>query len=51
MSLESYRVENIATMICSTVLVLGLWFGGAGLHSLWGLLLLLNLNYVKHTKP
>jgi len=36
--------ENIATLILTAVLVLGLYAMGAGGLSLWGLLPLLNLN-------
>jgi hypothetical protein len=39
-------LENIATLICSTALVLGLFYISQSWHSLWGLLPLLNLNSV-----
>lgn len=37
--------ENMVTMACSAVVILGLYALGAGLDCLWGLLFLLNLAY------
>lgn len=45
----SYRAENIATLVCTTTLVLGLYYMTSSWHSLWALLLLLNINYLKGT--
>lgn len=39
-----YVVENIATMVCTTALVLGLYAMGAGGYCLFGFVLLLNMN-------
>ena len=41
---NSAILENIVTMICTTILVLGLYAMGAGGWSLFGLLLLMNMN-------
>lgn len=39
--------ENIITLICTASIVLGLFWFGAGGWSLWGLLLMLNMNNIK----
>lgn len=39
--------ENIFTICLTTFLILGLYYMSNSLHSLWGLLLLLNLNITK----
>lgn len=38
-------IENIATIVGTVALVLGLWWMGAGGWSFFGLLLMLNINY------
>ena len=43
----SYRTENAVTLVCTAALILGLYAMSHSFHSLWGALLLLNLNYVK----
>jgi hypothetical protein len=42
-----WQKENIATLVATVVLVLGLFWMSNSWHSLWGLLLLLNMNYRK----
>ena len=42
-----WRLENVFTITAATLLVLGLFFMSHSWHSLWGLLLLLNLNFPK----
>ena len=44
--MQSWQIENLVTLLCTTALVLGLYWMSNSLHSLWGLLLLLNINYV-----
>lgn len=48
--MSEWRKENIYTMAICAALVFGLYFIGAGGHSFWGLLILLNLNYLKDPK-
>jgi len=48
--MSAYMQENVATMAISAALTLGLYWLGAGNHSFWGLVLLLNLNYVRRGK-
>ena len=45
--MESFRIENIVTMICCTVLVLGLYALSDSYYSMLGLVLLMNMNYPK----
>ena len=45
--MESWRWENIVTLICATTLVLGLFAMSKSWHALWGLLLLANINMIK----
>lgn len=40
-------IENIVTIVAITVIVVGGFALGAGGWSLWGFLLLLNVNYTK----
>lgn len=40
-------IENVATMIATAAIVLGLYYMGAGAWSFLGFLLLLNMNYPK----
>lgn len=40
-------IENVATLAATTAIVLGLYWMGAGLWALTGLLLLANLNSLK----
>jgi hypothetical protein len=40
----SPRTENVFTMLFTIVLVLGLYYMSGSMHSLWGLVLLLNMN-------
>lgn len=47
--MSEWRKENIATMAIASVLTLGLYISGAGGHSFFGLIVLLNLNYLKTT--
>lgn len=37
-------MENCVTVICTAFLILGLYFISESFHSLWGLLLLSNIN-------
>ena len=37
-------LENIATVVATAALVLGLYAMGAGAHAGWGFLLLINMN-------
>jgi hypothetical protein len=48
--MTDWRIENIVIYICTTVLVLALYLMSESFHSLWGLLMLLFVNYqkVKH---
>ncbi len=48
--MSDWRIENRYTIGFTTVLVLGLYALGAGGYSLFGLLLLLNLNYTIRNK-
>lgn len=41
----SATIENICTLVCTTAIVLGLYYMGAGLWSFLGLILLCNLIY------
>jgi fatty acid desaturase len=45
--MQGRQIENCVTVIATAALVLGAMALGAGGHSWWGLLLLLNLNYTK----
>lgn len=45
--MESWRIENCVTLVVTGVVVLGLYAMSGSWHSLWGLLLLLNMNYAK----
>ena len=42
-----WQIENCITLICTVILALGLYAMGAGGYSLWAMLLLLNINYLK----
>jgi hypothetical protein len=46
-SIMDWRTENAVTVICTVVLVLGLYGMSGSWHSFWGALLLLNVNYPK----
>ncbi len=48
--MESWRWENIVTLICSTALVLGLYWMSNSFYALWGLLLMVNINSAKVDK-
>lgn len=43
-------IENIITMICTVTTVLGLYYMSGSFHSLWGLLMMLNVNTIKIRK-
>ena len=43
----NWRTENALTMICMLILVLGLYSMSHSWHALWGMLLMLNINYPK----
>lgn len=43
--MRGWQIENFVTMAITAVLILGLYYMSHSMHSLWGLLLLLNLNY------
>jgi hypothetical protein len=45
--MNGWQWENIATLVCTTILVLGLYWLSGSWHALWGALLLLNINYVE----
>lgn len=45
--MSDWRKENCITIICTTALILGLYALGAGGHSFWAFVLLMNINYVK----
>ena len=47
--MTDWRIENIVIYICTTVLVLALYLMSESLNSLWGLLMLLFVNYQKVT--
>ena len=42
--MTDWRIENCVTMICAVALVLGLFAMSGSWHSLWGLLVMFNLN-------
>ena len=42
--MSSWQIENCITLACILILVLGLYAMGAGGHSFWAMLLLLNIN-------
>lgn len=49
--MQGWQWENIATLICSVALVLGLYWMSNSWHALWGgLLLMANINYVNKSK-
>lgn len=41
--MPAWMKSNAITIVCTTVLVLGLYAMGAGVHAGWGFVLLLNL--------
>lgn len=43
-------LENIVTLAATAAIVLGLYYMGAGGHSFWGLLLLLNITTFTQTE-
>jgi len=43
--METWRLENMVTLICTAALVLGLYAMSGSWHSYWGLLMLLNINH------
>ena len=49
-NLEPWRWENIVTLICAVALVLGLFAMSNSWHSLWGLVILMNMNYLRLRK-
>lgn len=48
--MTSWQIENYVTLVCIVILVLGLYAMGAGGHSFWAMLLLLNMNYPREKK-
>ena len=40
-----WQIENYITLACIVILVLGLYAMGAGGHSFWAIVLLLNINF------
>lgn len=48
--MEGWQKENVITIICMTVLILSIYYMSHSMHSLWGFLLLLNLNTPKFKK-
>lgn len=48
--MEPYRKENCITLLATAATIVGAYAFGAGGHAWWGLVLLLNLNYVKHNE-
>ena len=42
--MESWRIENIVIIICTTVLILGLYWMSDSWIAWWGLILLLGTN-------
>lgn len=45
--IKDARIENIATVFAAALCVGMVAIGTGSLHSLWGLLILLNINYQK----
>lgn len=45
MTMQDWRIENIVTILGTVALVLGLYWMSHSFHALWGLLLMLNINY------
>ena len=45
----TWRTENAVVYVCTTVLVLGLYYMSNSFHSLWGLVLLMFVNSPKET--
>jgi membrane-bound ClpP family serine protease len=43
-------IENVATILGTTAIILGLYAMGAGGNCAWGALLMLNLNYLRPPK-
>ncbi|HQR98112.1 MULTISPECIES: hypothetical protein [unclassified Polaromonas] len=44
----NYHAENAVTLVVTALCLLGLYYMSHSWHSLWSLLFLLNLNYVKN---
>lgn len=42
--MRGWQIENCVTIVATVALVLGALALGAGAHSFWGLLILLNIN-------
>ena len=45
-----WQIENCITLACIVILALGLYAMGAGGHSFWAMLLLLNINYISNKR-
>lgn len=45
-----WQIENCITLSCIVILVLGLYAMGAGGHSFWAMLLLLNINCLSNKR-
>lgn len=48
--MAGWQIENAVTLVCATALVLGLYAMSHSFYSIWGLLLLANLNSIKVVK-
>ena len=48
--MAGWQWENVATLVCTTALVLGLYYLSNSWHSLWGFLMLLNLGITSKGK-
>lgn len=47
-----WQIENYITLVCTVILVLGLYAMGAGGYSFWAMLLLMNIIYpLKKKEP
>lgn len=46
----AWQIENCVTLVCTVALVLGLYAMSGSWHALWGLILMLNINYPKGKK-
>ena len=42
--MDGYQIENIATLVVCGATMVGLYAAGAGGHSFWALLMLINMN-------
>lgn len=48
--MEGYRIENCVTLIVTGAMTIGLYWLGAGNHSFWSMVLLLNIGYEERAK-